>query len=387
MLTNIFDRIKGMIKKLLIFLVSFTIIVTLAIFYRYKSNFPSIIPYPYKISYRINKAELEKAQNSQVLIIGDEQGLELNRYFDELVKDLSVNINGDLKIYNWSKAKEPLVRTIFKLKSLSKLPPLIIYFGGSSEWDEQKFFFKDIKTFEKNLKLYKDENIISAMMVFSPLARLIYTPYKGFHIKKDPVTFKAKKLKATYSQKRMETSFKIFSLEVKELSSFLQKSDAQFIYISPALNLEKTPSTTCQNSTNEKLNYYIKRTISLIEQKNYKLALKDLEKMDDTVIGNSLFHHAYGKALLGIGKTKSSKIHFTKSIALDCFPKGSSPIFNNIFHAEMKRSAKIIVDFDNIVNSQLGENILFSNTKVAQEIFYDKLVSELKIVIAKALDI
>ena len=65
-------------------------------------------------------------------------GSALQRFLPEMIERLSKDLNEPIKIYNWSKPNEGLHRTISKLKSLKKLPPMVIFHGASQEFFEKK---------------------------------------------------------------------------------------------------------------------------------------------------------------------------------------------------------------------------------------------------------
>ncbi len=136
-----------------------------------------ITPFPYSFNTNAEKAlesELESAGSAKILIVGDKMGANLSVYTPELALELAKNFKSPPVIFNWSKPNEGLHRTLFKLKSLKKLPSIIIYHGASSELFEKTFNVQDAKAIEKNFATYDDEKIISLIITFPWLSKILY---------------------------------------------------------------------------------------------------------------------------------------------------------------------------------------------------------------------
>ena len=61
-------------------------------------------------------------------------------YFQNLFKE---SLKNPPLIYNWSEQSEGLHRTLFKLKSLEKIPPIVIYFAITAltaKWPSDSFY-------------------------------------------------------------------------------------------------------------------------------------------------------------------------------------------------------------------------------------------------------
>jgi hypothetical protein len=86
-----------------------------------------IIPFPYEVAEtptKIYRDSLKQAQEAQVLIVGDRMGVALNSYIPMIKSELEKELKTAPAIYNWSRPHEGLHRTLNKIKSLKKVPPI-----------------------------------------------------------------------------------------------------------------------------------------------------------------------------------------------------------------------------------------------------------------------
>ena len=126
------------------FLTLIILVISSYIYYIISTKPTMITPYPYTFSY--THSQHDEIQNSQILILGDRQGKHLDAFLPELTKEVSVNLRKPIKIFNWSSNGDGLHRSLEKLKSLKKIPPLVVVYGTSQEFYEKKFNINDHKT-------------------------------------------------------------------------------------------------------------------------------------------------------------------------------------------------------------------------------------------------
>ena len=117
--------------------------------YLYKSVPIMTVPYPYLFKDINLSEEIKKAEEADILIIGDKMGKSLDRFIPKTIKKLSINLKSPLKYYNWSRNNEGLHRTLFKIKSLKTIPPVTIYLGSNSEFYEN--YKKNLDELLKNI--------------------------------------------------------------------------------------------------------------------------------------------------------------------------------------------------------------------------------------------
>ena len=367
-----------LLKNLLLILLLITIGFAV---YIYKKRPTQIIPYPYIVQ-NIKYPQSKKAETSHVLIIGDRMGLALNRFIPELNKNISKELQEPLNIFNWSKNNEGIHRTINKIKSLKSLPPIIIYQGSSEEFYEKKINIKKRKNILKNFQLFDNNKISTLLMTFPFISKFIYKntdiQYLSGNATEDLTSYSP-----FFKQIRMELTYKIYEYEIEELINYVRSKDSNLIIVTTPINLEAPPKTVCKNSTTKSIEDLQETLTEQIKEKRYKENYSQAKDLAHQSIGNAYSHYLHGIIALKLLKFNESREALEKAEAFDCKQWRGSVIFNNIMKQKAKRNKINLIDFNNLVNLNLGRDTIFQNQFYPQHIYYQQLMKLLESKIKK----
>ncbi len=371
-----------MIKKLLILLTFVAIGVSSLLFIRFKNKPTSIYPFPYFVDATQYKSpELKEISSSDILIVGDRLGVNLDKYIPEMNEELSKNLRNQLKIYNWSTKGEGLHRTLKKLKMLKKLPPIVIYAGGSEEFYEERLLTADKEIHDYNMKVFRDDRYSSLLMTFPDISKILYKkPIKYFYLNQMIVPF-PKASSAAVSQTRAELIYNYFSIQLDTLATLSREKGSTFIYITAPVNLEIPPRIVCDNAVSNTIITEQSDIKKLIESGQSKEATARLKKLLSQSIGNAQTYYLLGKAQLNQGLLKDAKENLSMAATYDCGNWRSNSIFNKLIIKNAKKNGIKSIDFSEIVTRGLGRNITFEDEYYPQSIYYNKLQKELMLTI------
>lgn len=371
-----------MLKKLLILLLVAAVSASAYFYWVYSSKRTVIAPYPYSFLNSFDesfakehKDNIAAAQNAKILIVGDRMGKTLSSYESTLQDRFKGALNTPPTIFNWSEDNEGLFRTIHKLKTLKKLPPIIIYFGASSELKEKKFDIVDKKAIEKNFKTYDDEKKISLIITFPWLSKILYEPIRyhdlqGFReytsVEAAPVKFLEKDL-----------SFKLFSYEMKELIEMIKDKRSNLILITTPLNLEVEPKEVCEHSNSSEVVDLQQEIEAEIKEGAYKSAYPKAREMAEATPSNARSFYLLGKAALGSGDIKGAREALLKASVFDCASWRGNVVYNSIMKSLANSYQVNLIDFDQLMSSRLSDEGLFFDEIIPQNIFYQNMIKEL----------
>ncbi|MCO4793001.1 MAG: hypothetical protein KC493_04775 [Bacteriovoracaceae bacterium] len=331
------------------------------------------------------EGSLEAAQ-ANVIIIGDRMGVALDKYIPDLIADTSKELREPLNIYNWSKTNEGLHRSIAKLKALENLPSVVVFHGASEEFYEKKFLISQKNTVLKNFKRYEDDTVLTLIMTVPPISKYLYTPVHfmklGDYPKQDSSTYTGKQ-----RQDRMELSFKIFQKEIWELIQFVKSKDSTLIFITTPINMETEPKSSCENSKTETMDAYQDEIEKMIKDGNKKIAYSKAKELTKVSLANSRSHFLKGKAALSLGRFKEARNDLLLAAAYDCTQWRGNVVFNKIMVDLAKKNNVQLIDFNSIVNQNLGRDSLFLDTIYPQVIYYQRALDELKKLIRKSFNL
>jgi len=369
-----------MIKKIALLLLLICLGTGGFVYFKFKTMPTLVYPYPFIVN-DFKTEERQKIENSDILILGDRLGQSLNKYIPSINENISKNLRNPLKIYNWASAKEGLHRSLKKLKSLKKVPPMVLFFGSSEEFLEERFLTRDRRTFEKNINIFNDEKLSSILMSFPWTSKFLYKPpSKFFYLKDDVVPFK-KASNSKVSQLRAEYIYKYFQIELNELSSFIREKGSTLVFVTAPINLEIPPRIVCDNSITNTIMIEQNDIEKLLKMGKSKVALARLKKLAEQSFGNATTYYQLGRAYLLQGNIKEAKKKLLLASAFDCGNWRANPIFNKILKKHASKNDALIVDFSTIVQSGLARNITFVDDIFPQSIYYNKLETELILII------
>ena len=377
-----------MMKK---FFITLLILVLAAAGYGYVEFYPRkilITPYPYSFNDNAKNAlqsELKEAESTKILIVGDRMGESLSKYTPEMLADLAKNFKNPPKIYNWSKPHEGLHRTLYKLKSLKKIPSIVIYLGASSELFEKTFEASDKNIIFKNFSLYDDEKIISLIITFPWLSKIIYKRMHYFELGALKEYHDREAAQARMDEK--EISFKLFDYELREMIEVLKDKKSNLILITTPLNLEVLPKDICAHSTSNGVIELQQEIEEAIKNGDYKNAYPKALSLSQETYSNAQSFFLLGKSALGLGNLKDAREALQKATVFDCSNWRGNAVYNAIIKGEAGKHQVLLIDFDQYMTSSLSKDGLFIDEIFPQNIFYQNMMQELKELLKKVMSV
>ncbi len=359
-------------SKVILITIFILVVLTTVIVHRFVAMPTNIFPMPYIVQEVLIKDRLPAKLDPQVIILGDGAALKLKGIIPDLVKKTSKKISGQIEIYNWAQNYDGIHRSIAKLKSLKKFPPLIIYMGGGSEFFEQKFNLLKRATILENFNKYEDEKWQSLMITMPWLSRLIYHNPRFVHLSGEKLEDKHE-YSAKDKQLALEISLKLFKLELLEMVSLIKANNSRLIFITTPINLEYPPNQVCENTTNSKITSSQKNIKDLIDKKKYKDAYINLKPLMEESLANAQTYHLKGITELKLGLLEDAKNTLLFAKAFDCDLKKITPMHNAIIKDVAVSENIKLIDFHNLIVNNLGKNALFITPETPQSIYYLEL--------------
>lgn len=367
-------------------IINFTIftiffIIAGALTYLYQVNTTRVIPLPFKIANDVYSAD-EIAQSADILIIGDDFGKKFSPYIETLVENTSKNLQRPLSIYNLATDNEGIHRTIEKIKSLEKLPPIVIYMGGTSEFYED-LYPKRLNKSLLNLQIFQNDYVQTAVMIYPTLSRFLYSPEKIKLLSKE--IKKRENKNDIWFQRVAKSTFYFYELQLQELVEVINDKNSFPIFVRPPINYERKVNKICDNAVTDEITIEQNEISNLIEKGNIKEAYNKLIILNDLSVANAQTKYLLGKTLLSSGKIQESKKNYRLAKALDCDPTGAHPVINALISKIAKNQSVDLIDFDSLINQDFGRDILFLTDHSPQVIYWEKFVNTLTLKVKEAL--
>lgn len=369
------------LKKLFLIL---GLVVVAAVVWKAKDRPQQVMPYPY-ISDINNLSPPEGLDSADVLILGDTMGLSLGPYHELIVSKTSEGLVNPIKLVNWSWTNEGLHRTLAKLKSLKKLPKIIIYFGGSDELKETPFIPSASKLILQNFKLYEGPKVATAVTLVPFLSRLVYLNHPMKVIgefgpaekERDPAIY----------QKNLEIHYKLFELELMELVQIARAKGSTLIMMTAPINLEQPPHAVCNNTQSVETVNYLDQKRAQIKQRRFKEAYADLKETAPTLVANAEAWYLLGIAAKNLGFREEAIATLKKAQIFDCEPVASGPAFNGIMRKVARKSGTFLIDFELMMQGQFMRNELFLSERFVHNIYYQALARDMAKILRQTFDL
>jgi tetratricopeptide (TPR) repeat protein len=335
----------------------------------------SLYPYPYTFG-NISYPDKNRAENCDILIVGDRMAMGLENLKPSLLKILYEEFSPNIDIFNWAEENEGLHRTLNKLSNLKKYPQIIIYQGASQEFYEKKFNLEQAETFSKNLKNYRDPQKVSLIMAFPPTSKFIYSLESlveiGPILKRNGGEKTAEKMQQTF-----EMEYKIFELEMDNFANLAKEKNFFLFLLTTPINTKIPPKEICSNSTTPTLETEQKEIAELLRKGKSKEAFERVSLLGARIEGNAKNYYLLGLSLEAMGRFEEAEEFLNQGSAFDCFPWRSNIVFNNIIRSKLGERNIYMVDFDRIVNKNFGLRDLFLDQIFPTAEFYDLLGAEI----------
>lgn len=366
------------IKKLKF--VFFILILFVAYFYlQYTSNITRIAPYPYIV--KVDLKDAQEASKVNVLLMGDLSIKALKPAIEQALDEIQKNYNIRVTLFDWSNKIDTLSRVRTKIESLKKIPKVIIYHGTTNEMKEQKFLLKNINQLKNDINSFENPKILTALMLFPALSRFIYSNPSVVlteNVVIDNYAFEDKDLFL-----RNEYLYKLYEMELTELSNKVKNDNSVFLNITTPVDLEKKV-LACQTSTSQTLEDLLLKIKNLLKEGKYKDSLLKLMNIEEKVKTNAEIYYLMGKIQLKMGNFVQAQYSLLKAHSLNCEFITNNPVFAGISKKVAKSLGTPIIDMFSNVNKVIGKDAIFLNGQ-AQEIYYMNLVNEIKAILKQAL--
>lgn len=370
-------------KKILTFLgaIAFLAILTggYLAFDRWTKNPEQIVPYPYDFVAKAPRVKLD----APILIVGDRMGSYFARFKTELAATISQNLDNVIKIQSLASDGQGLHRTLHQLKSLEQWPQILIYQGGSEEFAESKFEISEIRKISQNFKLYQDDRIHTMMILYPWLSRLVYTPMKRTHLPAEPILLEELQEK-NYLQ-RLETELLLFEQQLTQLVALSRDRNSLLILSTTPINLDVPPKSVCSFSSNIEIEKAVLELQELVKKQDWKTAYKKATKYTMLYPGNAQLFYLEGTVEKNLGKTQEGVNSMLQASSYECTSWRVTEVQNSIIRKVAASQQVLLFDFSRMVEREWTNNITFFDELHPQNIYYDKGMNQLGLVIRKIL--
>jgi hypothetical protein len=268
---------------------------------------------------------------------------------------------------------------------LKKLPPIIVYFGASSELLEKRFEVTDKKNIFKNFATFDDEKLISLIITFPWLSKILYKKVNYFDI--GEFTEYKNYLAGEQKLVEKEISFKIFQYELKEFYEYIKDRKSNLVLVTTPINLEIEPKEVCPHSTSDLIIGTQQELESEIKEGAYKSAFPKARELAKVTYSNARTYYLYGLSALGVGEIKTAREALMMASAFDCTSWRGNVVYNSIMKNLATKKSIQLVDFEQIMTSNLSKDGLFFDEILPQNIFYQSMIKELGDILKKILSV
>ena len=349
------------------------------VFKRYNSNPLQIFPYPYEFQAQAPAIKLD----SPILITGDRMGAYIAKFSPELAAVISADLAKPIKIQSLAKNGHALNRTLHELRSLVQWPQILIYHGASEEFQELKFNPENANVIKKNFALYKDDRVETALILFPWLSKLVYSPHSRIKLEETP------NLLVEISEEnylaRLETELLLFEQQLIQLVNLSKDRNSLLILTTTPLNLDIAPKKVCTFSSTIDIEKDLSDINDQLTANNPKAAYTNSSKLVAMNAGNAQLYFTHGQILNRLGKIDEAKTAMLQATAYDCDPWRSTEVYNSIIRKVARDHQVILFDFSKLLENEWNKNMTFFDELYPQNLYYDKGMKQLGLVIKQIL--
>jgi hypothetical protein len=349
------------------------------VFTRYAKNPPQIFPYPY--SFESSSAAIKL--DAPILITGDRMGAYFAKFSTELSSTISSNLDNSIKIQSLAKEGMGLHRTLHQLMALTQWPQIVIYQGASEEFQETKYILSEKKIFTDNIKLFNDDRIESLIMLYPWMARFIYEPMMRMKLPEVP-QLNQDISEAEYLSK-VETELLLFEQQLIQLTSIAKDRSSLLILTTTPINLDIAPKKICEFTSNLDIEKEIMDLREFLKNNDPKSAYQRSSKAVKLYSANAQLFYIHGQIAKRLGLTQEAKSALLEASAFDCEPWRATEVFNSIIRKVAQEQNVILFDFAKLVEKDFTLNTTFFDEVYPQNLYYDKAMEQLGLVIKRIL--
>ena len=340
------------------------------VFFRYKNNKLQIIPYPFyfkKDTY--SKLDVD----APIVILGDRMGERLSLFKNRLAEKISTNLSKPIKIDILTGENENIYRSLQKVKRLKKLPLIIIYIGNLDQEIENVLPDINISQVKLNLKLYQNEYIRSAIMVYPDLAKLIYFPVDFIELSERIIVDKKEYTDPQLQTRRM-IQYKLFEFAFEDLIKFTKKNNSLLIPLTTPLNLKVKAKKSCYGSLSTDAKKEVEDIKTLIGKKDFKSAYNLSKNLALLNSNNAQILHLHSLVSFKLNRFKEYQKFGEMSLAMDCGQRPGSPVYNSIIKNMSKRHEVVFFDYHQLLTDESKGNFVFLDETYPQDFYVEKLI-------------
>ena len=366
---------KKVLSFLLLSIVIGVITAGFLVFDRYSRNPEQVVPYPYEFAGPAPAIKLE----APILIAGDRMGAYFAKFKDELATTISENLANNIKIQSMARAGHGLHRTLHELRSLSQWPQILVYQGGSEEFRERKFELSSVPKISTNFKRYQDDKIETFLILYPWLSRIVYEPMNRIQLPEKP------KLLEEVSEKeylkRLETELLLYEELLIQLANTSKARGSLLILTTTPVNLDISPREVCDFTSNLELEKGILDLRELLKAKDPKTAYARSSKLVKKFKGNASLYFIHGQIASRLGLLDEARTSLLEASAYDCNPWRATEVYNSIIRKVARDQQVILFDFAKLVEREFGRGPTFFDEIYAQNLYYERGMRQLGLVI------
>lgn len=348
------------------------------VLHRFQNNPEQVVPFPYTFAQKAAAVPLE----APILIVGDRMGEYFAKFKDQLAATISTNLEKAIKIQSIAQSGHGLHRTLHELSSLEQWPQILIYQGGSEEFAEVKFNPAEISNINKNFQRYNDDRIETFLILYPWLSRIVYEPIKQTILPSEPL---ADELTEKSYLKRLETELLLYEQQLIQMVARARDRNSLLILTTTPINLDMPPKKVCSFTTNTDIEAEILTLNDLLKANNPKSAYTRSSKLITLYTGNAELLYLHGQIAKRLGKIDEAKTSLLESSAYECTSWRVTEVQNSIIRKVAKEHQVLLFDFAGLLEQEYGQNITFFDEIHPQNLYYDKAMTQLGLVIKKIL--
>ncbi|WP_412462650.1 hypothetical protein [Halobacteriovorax sp. RT-2-6] len=323
----------------------------------------------------------EVASNADVLIVGDEMGVSIGPFINDITTQLSKKLARPLSIYNISTKGESLYRTIERVAALKKVPKILILASGYSELQEDIYPTKKdaIKVNNQNFKLFRNLYIQSLIKLHPNLSRLIFLNENLKQLTSEIEQIDFENLSPERFRSILEKELLLYDIRLEKFFRNLKSQGINILTIIPPINMEINDLKICQDTTSVLFEDALSKLETLLSESKTKEAHVLVQSLDKNILANTKFHQLKQEFFEKQGEITKAYDQALQKVAFACEVKSSHPLFIKQLEKIAAHQNVDIVDFNEVLKQNYTRNPLFISNKAPQSIYYPKLVSELVI--------
>ncbi|POB14545.1 hypothetical protein C0Z22_05485 [Halobacteriovorax sp. DA5] len=323
----------------------------------------------------------EVASNADVLIVGDEMGVSIGPFINDITTQLSKKLARPLSIYNISTKGESLYRTIERVAALKKVPKILILASGYSELQEDIYPTKKdaIKVNNQNFKFFRNLYIQSLIKLHPNLSRLIFLNENLKQLTSEIEQIDFENLSPERFRSILEKELLLYDIRLEKFFRNLKSQGINILTIIPPINMEINDLKICQDTTSVLFEDALSKLETLLSESKTKEAHVLVQSLDKNILANTKFHQLKQEFFEKQGEITKAYDQALQKVAFACEVKSSHPLFIKQLEKIAAHQNVDIVDFNEVLKQNYTRNPLFISNKAPQSIYYPKLVSELVI--------